>query len=60
MPFGKHAGEDIVDVPTSYLEWFLENIDDHYDLDHYDLMSEIEDELASREEFTGGADGGYS
>lgn len=27
MPFGKYAGEDIEDVPSKYLKWFLENID---------------------------------
>lgn len=27
MPFGKHKGEDIADVPDDYLEWVLENVD---------------------------------
>jgi hypothetical protein len=27
MPFGKHKGEDIGDVPDDYLEWVLENVD---------------------------------
>lgn len=26
LPFGKHKGEDIVDVPLPYLKWFEENI----------------------------------
>ena len=25
MPFGKHEGELIEDLPTSYLRWMLEN-----------------------------------
>jgi uncharacterized protein (DUF3820 family) len=25
MPFGKHRGERLCDIPTSYLEWCLEN-----------------------------------
>jgi hypothetical protein len=24
MPFGKHEGEDIEDIPTSYLRWLLD------------------------------------
>lgn len=27
MPFGKYRGEDIEDVPSSYLLWFCENIE---------------------------------
>lgn len=26
MPFGKHKGEDIEDLPDSYLLWLAENI----------------------------------
>jgi uncharacterized protein (DUF3820 family) len=60
LPFGKHKGEDIEDVPTDYLLWFVGNIDppkgtgntaidsDRREM-HMNLMSEIEDELASRE-----------
>jgi len=28
MPFGKHEGEDIEDLPTGYIVWCLENLDD--------------------------------
>lgn len=28
MPFGKHAGEEIANVPRPYLSWALENMDD--------------------------------
>lgn len=28
MPFGKHKGEDIEDLPSSYLKWLAENCDD--------------------------------
>ncbi len=25
MPWGKHKGEDIEDIPSSYLKWLAEN-----------------------------------
>ena len=28
MPFGKHKGTDIEDLPTDYLKWLAENCDD--------------------------------
>lgn len=28
MPWGKHKGEDIEDLPTDYLKWLAENCDD--------------------------------
>ena len=28
MPFGKHRDEDLDDIPISYLEWCLNNIED--------------------------------
>lgn len=56
LPFGKHKGEDIEDVPTAYLTWFLGNVDapaigDKRRPAHLDLMSEIESELASRQKY---------
>lgn len=27
MPFGKHKGELLVDIPGSYLRWVLDNLD---------------------------------
>lgn len=27
MPFGKHKGEPVEDVPADYLEWFLGNVE---------------------------------
>lgn len=27
MPFGKHRGKDMEDIPSSYLKWVAENID---------------------------------
>lgn len=27
MPFGKHKGEPVEDVPADYLDWFLGNIE---------------------------------
>jgi hypothetical protein len=26
MPFGRHKGQDVRDVPTDYLQWVLQNI----------------------------------
>jgi len=28
MPWGKHLGTDIEDLPTDYLKWLAENCDD--------------------------------
>lgn len=28
MPFGKHKGADIEDLPSGYLKWVAENVDD--------------------------------
>ncbi len=28
MPWGKHRGQDIEDLPTDYLKWLAENCDD--------------------------------
>lgn len=54
MPFGKYRGEDIEDVPSDYLQWFVSSVgappvgDRRRDA-HLNLVSEIETELASRE-----------
>jgi len=29
MPWGKHKGEDIEDLPSGYLKWLAENCDDN-------------------------------
>ena len=46
MPFGKHQGEDIEDIPTQYLKWLVSNTD----IRGY-LLDAIEDELESRDKF---------
>ncbi len=28
MPWGKHAGEEIEDLPDNYLKWLAENLDE--------------------------------
>jgi uncharacterized protein (DUF3820 family) len=53
LPFGKHKGEDVEDVPSAYLEWFVTSVDappvgDRRREAHLTLVSEIEAELASR------------
>lgn len=39
MPFGKYKGEELEDIPVSYLIWVLENVD----LFDPDLRDEMED-----------------
>ena len=29
MPFGKHAGKTIEELPSSYLRWVCENVEDN-------------------------------
>lgn len=41
MPFGKHKGKLLKDVPSDYLLWVYENKDDLYG----DLKAYIEDNL---------------
>jgi len=46
MPFGKHKGELLVDVPLSYWKWAMKNLDsldednDNYDADFADSVAE--------------------
>jgi hypothetical protein len=35
MPFGKHQGKFLEDVPSHYLAWILENVDGYEDLKLY-------------------------
>ncbi len=44
--FGKHRGEDIEDVPTSYLQWVSENFDDNEDNEA--LLEEVDEEIDRR------------
>lgn len=32
MPFGKHKGEDLEDLPTGYLQWLAENVEGRAEL----------------------------
>ena len=48
MPFGQYKGWDIEDVPSKYLEWFLENIDPETD-NLADICRDIRDELIYRD-----------
>lgn len=43
MPFGKHKGEDIEDLPDDYLLWMAENLDDKPA-----LQTEAENQLTLR------------
>ncbi len=56
LTFGRHRGEDVEDVPSDYLQWFLTSVDappvgDKRRDAHLDLCSEIESELASRKKY---------
>lgn len=43
MPFGKHRGKFITDIPSSYLKWAAEN------LDQEDICQVCDDEWQFRE-----------
>lgn len=44
MPWGKHKGEDIEDIPSGYLRWLAENCQD-------DLIATLaDDEYNERED----------
>lgn len=46
MPFGKHKGEDISDIPRDYLDWVVGELEDEIDKKQK-LLDEIEDVLAT-------------
>ena len=48
MPFGKHKGETIPDIPRSYLNWLLEQ-DWMYDQGKEKLVEQIEADCATRD-----------
>jgi uncharacterized protein (DUF3820 family) len=45
MPFGKHRGQEVEELPTSYLRWCLDNLGWMND----DLREEMEEVLSHRE-----------
>lgn len=51
MPFGKHKGQPITEVPGQWLEWAVEN------LDKPDVKAECQKELARRRGGDGPASG---
>jgi hypothetical protein len=48
MPFGKHKGEALADIPVGYLDWMIGQ--DWMD-EKPDLKRRIEDHLATRPEW---------
>lgn len=42
MPWGKHKGEDLEDIPSSYLKWLAENCEDE------EICSAADDEYSWR------------
>ena len=48
MPFGKHRGKDIGDVPSNYLYWLLEQ-DWMGEKKNWELLEAIEHEIAVRD-----------
>ena len=42
MPFGKHRGELLADIPSDYLRWMATTLDEDY------LIAAAEEELARR------------
>ena len=49
LDFGKHDGEDMEQVPTSYLAWIVEHLDSRPD-----VVEEAEAELAYRKKWVKG------
>jgi uncharacterized protein (DUF3820 family) len=45
MPFGKHKGERIEDLPTDYLEWCVKNMDEKRNAS---LLEEMDAQLRMR------------
>lgn len=52
MPFGKHKGLGIEDVPTSYLQWLTEQ--DFFCDEHRQGLDAVNKELNFRERFSDG------
>ena len=48
MPFGKHSGESLDNIPRSYLEWLLEQ-EWMYKKDKENLLEAIEEQLQMRD-----------
>jgi len=46
MPFGKHKGEEIEDLPSSYIKWLTENMEDE------EIRLEAGQEYQYREDYT--------
>lgn len=44
MPFGKHKGEPVEDLPTDYIEWLLAEC-----VLHPSLQKELEAQLVARQ-----------
>jgi len=47
IPFGKHKNEAIADVPSAYLRWMVDNLDD----DKAELIEAAEFELDFRDKW---------
>lgn len=48
MPFGKHKGKIIRDIPASYIQWMVKNVDS-YDYDYYLIFISENYEKPTRE-----------
>jgi hypothetical protein len=46
MPFGAYKGKAIHEIPSGYLKWMAENLDDHPD-----LQEAADDEYQYRERY---------
>lgn len=47
MPFGKHEGEHLGDLPNTYIEWCLQNFDDEERADLLESLQKVLDGRAS-------------
>lgn len=46
MPFGKYVNKDMEDIPSSYLRWLIDDLDEQKNAD---LIEAADEELAFRD-----------
>lgn len=51
IEFGNYKGQDLGEIPSDYLQWLMETLedDDRFSRQYPDLYEEVEEELAIRE-----------
>jgi hypothetical protein len=51
IEFGAYIGQDLGEIPSDYLYWLIETLedDDRFNRQYPDLYEEVEEELATRD-----------